>query len=160
MELLWEIAGWAGAAAILSAYLTVSMGWLKAGKAFQTANLVGASAFIINGAFHGAWPSVATNVAWCLISAVALFRMRAAGGSAGSDAPAVQLPGVPDTTGQLAVIEPRVSGPHPLEAHAVEAYAAEPCSAQPYGTEPYAAEPYTACAATAAAPVRQGAVAI
>lgn len=160
MELLWEIAGWAGAAAILSAYLTVSMGWLKAGKAFQTANLVGASAFIINGAFHGAWPSVATNVAWCLISAVALFRMRAAGGSAGSDAPAVQLPGVPDTTGQLAVIEPRVSGPHPLEARAVEAYAAEPCSAEPYVVEPYVVEPYTACAAPAAAPVRQGAVAI
>lgn len=155
MELLWEIAGWAGAAAILSAYLTVSMGWLKAGKAFQTANLVGASAFIINGAFHGAWPSVATNVAWCLISAVALFRMRAAGGSAGSDAPAVQLPGVPDTTGQLAVIEPRVSGPHPLEAHAVEPYASGG-----HAVEPYAAEPYTACAATAAAPVRQGAVAI
>ncbi len=30
MELLWEIAGWAGAVAILSAYLSVSMGWLKA----------------------------------------------------------------------------------------------------------------------------------
>lgn len=160
MELLWEIAGWAGAVAILSAYLTVSMGWLKAGKAFQTANLVGASAFIINGAFHGAWPSVATNVAWCLISAVALLRMRAAGGSAGSDAPAVQLPGVPDTTGQLAVIEPRVSGPHPTEARAVDAYAAEPCSAQPHAAEPYVVEPYTACAAPAAAPVRQGAVAI
>ncbi|GGG96242.1 hypothetical protein GCM10011577_19210 [Pseudarthrobacter polychromogenes] len=45
MELLWETAGWAGAAAILSAYLAVSMGWLKAGKGFQTANLVGAVAF-------------------------------------------------------------------------------------------------------------------
>ena len=53
MELLWEIAGWAGAAAILSAYLSVSMGWLKAGKGFQTANLLGAVAFIINGTFHG-----------------------------------------------------------------------------------------------------------
>jgi len=159
MEPLWEIAGWAGAVAILSAYLSVSMGWLKAGKAFQTANLVGASAFIINGAFHGAWPSVATNVAWCLISAVALLRMRAAGGSAGSDAPAVQLPGVPDTTGQLAVIEPRVSGPHPVEARGVEAYAAETYAAQPYAVEPYAAEPYAACTAPAA-PVRQGAVAI
>ncbi|WP_052690618.1 CBU_0592 family membrane protein [Pseudarthrobacter chlorophenolicus] len=159
MELLWEIAGWAGAVAILSAYLTVSMGWLKAGKAFQTANLVGASAFIINGAFHGAWPSVATNVAWCLISAVALFRMRAAGGAAGSEAPAVQLPGVPDTTGQLAVIEPRVSGPHPIETRAVEAGAARAYSTEPYVAEPYVAETYAACTAPAA-PVRQGAVAI
>lgn len=106
MELLWELAGWAGAAAILSAYLAVSMGWLKAGKGFQTANLLGAVAFIVNGTFHGAWPSVVTNVAWFLISAVALIRMRSADQPAPVDAdPQVQFPGVPDTTGQLAVIE-------------------------------------------------------
>jgi hypothetical protein len=107
MELLWEIAGWAGAVAILSAYLAVSMGWLKAGRGFQTANLLGACAFIVNGAFHEAWPSVATNVAWCLISAVALFRMRGAGepAAAAADTPQVQFPGVPDTTGQLAIVE-------------------------------------------------------
>ena len=107
MELLWEIAGWAGAAAILSAYLTVSMGWLKAGKRFQTANLLGACAFIVNGAYHEAWPSVATNIAWFLISAVALLRMRSAGQppTAAIDGPQVQFPGIPDTTGQLAVVE-------------------------------------------------------
>ena len=106
MELLWEISGWAGAVAILSAYLAVSMGWLKAGKGFQTANLLGSCAFIINGAFHEAWPSVVTNVAWFLISAVALLRMRA---TQESPAPAaestqVQFPGVPET-GQLGIIE-------------------------------------------------------
>ncbi|TLM70897.1 YgjV family protein [Pseudarthrobacter sp. NamB4] len=106
MELLWEIAGWAGAAAILSAYLSVSMGWLKAGKGFQTANLFGSVAFIINGTVHGAWPSVVTNVAWFLISAVALVRMRSAEAPlAAADAPQVQYPGVPDTTGQSAVVE-------------------------------------------------------
>jgi hypothetical protein len=107
MELLWEIAGWAGAVAILSAYLSVSMGWLKAGKGFQTANLLGSCAFIINGAFHEAWPSVVTNIAWFLISAVALLRMRSMGESpeATVEAPHVQFPGVPDTTGQLAIIE-------------------------------------------------------
>jgi hypothetical protein len=106
MELLWEIAGWAGAAAILSAYLAVSMGWLKAGKGFQTANLVGAVAFIINGTFHGAWPSVVTNVAWFLISAVALVRMRSESTPPVVAAdPQVQFPGVPDTTGQMAVVE-------------------------------------------------------
>jgi hypothetical protein len=78
MELLWEAAGWAGAVAILGAFLAVSMGWWKAGRGFQTANLLGAIAFIINGAFHEAWPSVATNVAWFLISVTALFRMRSA----------------------------------------------------------------------------------
>jgi hypothetical protein len=107
MELLWEIAGWAGAAAILSAYLAVSMGWLKAGKGFQTANLFGAVAFIINGTVHEAWPSVVTNVAWFLISAIALFRMRAAAPQpvVPAEEPQVQFPGVPDTTGQLAVVE-------------------------------------------------------
>lgn len=106
MELLWEIAGWAGAAAILSAYLAVSMGWLKAGKGFQTANLFGSVAFIINGTVHGAWPSVVTNVAWFLISAVALVRMRSSEQPvAAVDAPQVQYPGVPDSTGQMAVVE-------------------------------------------------------
>lgn len=107
MELLWEVAGWAGAVAILSAYLGVSMGWLKAGRRFQTANLLGACAFIINGAFHGAWPSVVTNVAWFLISAVALIRMRPASPPpvTAVDAPQVQFPGIPDTTGQVAVVE-------------------------------------------------------
>lgn len=76
MELLWEITGWAGAAAMLGAYLAVSMGWLKPGRNFQIVNLFGSCAFIINGTLHGAWPSVVTNVAWFLISAVALYRMR------------------------------------------------------------------------------------
>ncbi|WP_285245073.1 hypothetical protein [Pseudarthrobacter sp. fls2-241-R2A-127] len=104
--MMWEIAGWAGAVAILSAYLAVSMGWLKAGKGFQTANLVGACAFIVNGVFHEAWPSVVTNVAWFLISATALVRMQAARGPAVAEPAPVQLPGVADTTGQLAVVEP------------------------------------------------------
>jgi hypothetical protein len=114
MELLWEIAGWSGAVLILSAYLCVSMGWVKAGKRFQVANLIGACAFIINGAVHQAWPSVVTNVAWCLISAVAILRMRATHESpvAAAEAPQVQFPGVPDTTGQMAVVEAITSAVH------------------------------------------------
>lgn len=106
MDLLWEIAGWAGAAAILGAYLAVSMGWLKAGRAFQMANLLGACAFVANGTFHEAWPSVATNVAWFLISAVALLRMRPesqAPVAAGDPSQEVQFPDVPETAPQLAV---------------------------------------------------------
>lgn len=103
MELFYEIAGWAGATAILTAYLAVSMGWLKAGLVFQTANLLGACAFIINGVFHQAWPSVVTNIAWCLISSVALLRLRMV--TATVNVPQIQLPGVPETTGQLPVVE-------------------------------------------------------
>ena len=119
MELLWEIAGWAGAAMILGAFLSVSMGWLKAGRAFQTANLLGSCAFILHGACHEAWPSVVSNVAWFLISAVALFRMRGAAGSpAAREEPAVQLPGVPDT-GQFAAVEaPRTACTAPAETGA------------------------------------------
>lgn len=69
-----EIAGWVGAAAILSAYLSVSMGWIRAGRLSYAANLLGSCAFIINGAYHGAWPSVVTNIAWFLISVIALLR--------------------------------------------------------------------------------------
>ena len=83
------------------------MGWLKAGKGFQTANLFGSVAFIVNGIFHGAWPSVVTNAAWFLISAIALFRLCSASPQpvAPAEDPKVQFPGVPDTTGQLAVVE-------------------------------------------------------
>ncbi|WP_164204740.1 CBU_0592 family membrane protein [[Micrococcus luteus] ATCC 49442] len=114
MEVLWEIAGWTGAALILSAYLSVSMGWLKAGKGFQAANLVGACAFIVNGTVHEAWPSVVTNVAWFVISAIALLRMRATNEApaAAVEAPQVQFPGVPDTTGQIAVVEAITSAVH------------------------------------------------
>lgn len=106
MEVLWEIAGWSGAALILSAYLAVSMGWMKTGSRFQVANLIGACAFIANGSVHEAWPSVVTNIAWFLISAVALLRMRSVGRpTVAAAAPQVQFPGVPDTTGQIAVVE-------------------------------------------------------
>jgi hypothetical protein len=107
MDLLWEIAGWAGAAVILGAYLGVSMGWLNAGKAFQTANLLGACTFVINGAFHQAWPSVVTNIAWFLISGVALLRMRPVVRSplVADDSSSVQYTGVPDATDKLMVAE-------------------------------------------------------
>ncbi|VXC13387.1 conserved hypothetical protein [Arthrobacter sp. 9AX] len=107
MEPLWEFIGWTGAAVILSAYLAVSMSWIRTGRAFQTANLLGACAFIVNGAVHQAWPSVATNIAWFLISAIALLRLRASRRTPQPvlDPPQVQFPGVPDTTCQLAVVE-------------------------------------------------------
>lgn len=105
MELLWEIVGWAGAVAMLGGYMAVSMGWIKAGNNFQTVNLFGSCAFIINGTLHGAWPSVATNVAWFLISAVALLRMRAKQRAAAQEAKAYTV----TETGTLAVIPV----PHP-----------------------------------------------
>ncbi|MDQ4490955.1 hypothetical protein RBS60_12200 [Sinomonas sp. ASV486] len=76
MDVPIEVTGWAGAVAVLVAYLSVSMGWLRPGRRFQTANLLGSCAFMVNGAYHGAWPSVVTNIAWFLISVIALLRAR------------------------------------------------------------------------------------
>jgi hypothetical protein len=109
MEQLWEISGWVGAVAILSAYLAVSMGWLQAGRGFQAANLAGSCAFMINGAFHEAWPSVVTNAAWFLISAAALVRMTALRGPVAPETAAAQLPGIPGTAGQPATEPTRPS---------------------------------------------------
>lgn len=106
MGLLWEIAGWLGASAIFGAYMAVSMGWLKAGRLFQLANLFGACAFIANSGFHGAWPSVVSNIAWLFISAIALFRMRSKRQllKTGKGVQ-VRRPGIPNATGRSAAID-------------------------------------------------------
>lgn len=111
MDILVEVTGWTGAVTVLSAYLAVSMNWLRAGRVFQTANLLGACAFIINGASHEAWPSVATNIAWLLISAIALVRLRLAekpentadSCACAAESPAVICPQGTEESGRLLV---------------------------------------------------------
>ncbi|MGR0161268.1 CBU_0592 family membrane protein [Paenarthrobacter nitroguajacolicus] len=108
MEMLFEITGWAGAVAMLGGYMAVSMGWLQAGSTFQTVNLFGSCAFIINGTLHGAWPSVVTNVAWFLISAVALLRMKAKQQPSRVVVQAQESPSLgPDTAAQVIVTAAR-----------------------------------------------------
>jgi len=117
---LWlDIAGWGGAVAILASYLSVSMGWLRAGRRFQAANLVGSVAFIINGSYYGAWPSVVTNVAWFVISAVALIRMqRAASRSASAQAPAPAPAATAAPAPAPAPAHPVAAPAHPVAAPA------------------------------------------
>ncbi|MFW0771743.1 CBU_0592 family membrane protein [Paenarthrobacter nitroguajacolicus] len=108
MELLFEITGWVGAVAMLGGYMAVSMGWLQAGSTFQTVNLFGSCAFIVNGTLHGAWPSVVTNVAWFLISGVALLRMRAKQEPAQATSQTQESPSLgPDTAAQVIVTATR-----------------------------------------------------
>jgi hypothetical protein len=84
-EILVEIAGWAGAALILLAYLLLSMGKVTGRSAlYQGMNVAGAAGFIVNGWWHGAIPSAALNVIWMMIGAVALWRIRANQGSSTS----------------------------------------------------------------------------
>ncbi len=76
MGLFVEIAGWAGAALILLAYLLLSMGRLTGRSAmYQAMNVVGAAGFVVNGWWHRALPSASLNVVWALIGAVALWRI-------------------------------------------------------------------------------------
>jgi len=76
LEIAVEIAGWAGASLILSAYLLLSMGRLTGqSPIYQGMNVAGAAGFIVNGWWHGAIPSAALNVVWMLIGGVALWRI-------------------------------------------------------------------------------------
>ncbi len=85
LEIAVEVAGWGGAALILSAYLLITMGKVTGQSAlYQWMNVAGAAGFIVNGWWHGAVPSAALNVVWMMIGGVALWRMRAKRGSSTS----------------------------------------------------------------------------
>ena len=85
VEVAVEVAGWAGATLILSAYLLITMGKVTGRSAlYQWMNVAGAAGFIINGWWHGAVPSAALNVVWMMIGGVALWRIWAKRGSSTS----------------------------------------------------------------------------
>ena len=74
VEIAVEVAGWAGAALILGAYLLLSMGRLTGqSPLYQWMNVLGAAGFVVNGWWHGALPSTALNVVWMGIGGVALW---------------------------------------------------------------------------------------
>lgn len=76
VEIAVEIAGWAGAALILLAYLLLSAGRLTGQSLlYQGLNVVGAAGFVVNGWWHGAVPSATLNVLWLLIGAFASWRI-------------------------------------------------------------------------------------
>lgn len=110
MEVAFEIIGWSGMTAVVLAYMAVSMGWMRPDRTFQTINLVGSCAFIVNGVYHGAWPSVAANVAWLLIAIAALLR---AGLSPGRQAclPGVGAPSDGGESGEARVRGVQKDGP-------------------------------------------------
>jgi hypothetical protein len=80
VELLVEVAGWAGACLILLAYLLVTTERLTGrSPAFQWMYMVGAAGFAVNGLWHGAIPSASLNFLWMAVAAGALVRMWAIG---------------------------------------------------------------------------------
>ena len=75
-NLLIELAGWLGTAALLLAYGLVSTRRLPAdGPIYQLLNLAGGGLVLVNSFYHGAMPSVAVNVFWIAIGIFALSRV-------------------------------------------------------------------------------------
>ena len=86
IELAVEVVGWAGALLILAGYVLITTGRLT-GKSlsYQLVNVLGAAGFAINGWWHRALPSVALNIVWLIIGAIAswqILRVRGASTSA------------------------------------------------------------------------------
>ena len=76
VEIGVEVAGWAGAALILLAYLLLSAGRLTGQSlAYQGMNVVGAAGFVVNGWWHGALPSATLNILWLMIGLFASIRL-------------------------------------------------------------------------------------
>jgi hypothetical protein len=76
VEIAVEVAGWAGAALILLAYLLLSAGRLTGQSlVYQGMNVVGAAGFVVNGWWHGALPSTVLNIVWAAIGGIALWRI-------------------------------------------------------------------------------------
>jgi hypothetical protein len=85
VELAVEVAGWAGAALILLAYLLLSAGKLTGQSlSYQAMNVLGAAGFIVNGWWHRALPSAVLNILWLGIGVLASWRILKRRGSSTS----------------------------------------------------------------------------
>lgn len=75
--MIYEVIGWLGTLAILSAYFLVSTRKITPNsKQYQFLNLFGALGIIINSVIHQAIPSVGLNIVWLLIAVYALVKLK------------------------------------------------------------------------------------
>lgn len=75
MELVFEVLGWIGAAAILLGYFLISVGRIRNGLKYQLINLVGAVSLLINALVNDVWAFVALNAVWTVTAVYALVRI-------------------------------------------------------------------------------------
>ena len=76
LALFMEVVGWIGAILILAGYGLLTAGKVTAkSPSYQWMNVVGASGFIANSGWNGAWPSAVLNIIWVGIGTVALIRI-------------------------------------------------------------------------------------
>ncbi len=82
-NVLIDVLGWAGAAALLLAYGLVSMKRVKGdATSYQSLNLVGSAFVLANSFYYGAMPSVAVNAVWIAIACLTLGRRALGSGPA------------------------------------------------------------------------------
>lgn len=77
MDIIFEIIGWSGSVILVTAYLLMSMGRLRAESvSYGLANLLGSLCLGLNGLYHEALPPATLNAIWVLISANVMWRYR------------------------------------------------------------------------------------
>ena len=70
-----NLIGWTGSAAVIAAYILVSLNRLRGDSAaYQLLNLVGGIFLIVNTIYFGAYPSTFVNGVWVCIAIFALAR--------------------------------------------------------------------------------------
>ena len=73
---LIDIFGWLGSAAVVAAYALISTDRLDSKSVtYHSLNLFGGACLIVNGAYHGAYPSAFVNIVWSVIAVTAIVRM-------------------------------------------------------------------------------------
>ena len=78
-NLVIDVTGWVGAAALLAAYGLVSAKKLEGNSIrYQLLNLLGGGLLILNSFYYGAYPSVGVNVVWIAIAILTLLGGRRA----------------------------------------------------------------------------------
>ncbi len=76
MAVIIDILGWIASVLIVGAYfLNIRGRWSAQSKWYILCNLVGGAFFIINTAYHGAYPSALVNVVWVIIAIFSLWKL-------------------------------------------------------------------------------------
>jgi hypothetical protein len=74
MKLFVELAGWLGAALMLSAYVLLTAGRLKPqSPLYHWLNIVSGAGLMCNSGWNGAYPSVCINAVWLAIGFYGVF---------------------------------------------------------------------------------------
>ena len=76
MAVIIDVLGWIASVLIVGAYfLNIRGRWSAQSKWYIICNLVGGAFFIINTAYHGAYPSALVNVVWVIIAMFSLLKL-------------------------------------------------------------------------------------